>query len=254
MAILKMTKTKNEKKLEVILPGHVAIIMDGNGRWAKRQHKPRIFGHKAGMQNVKTIALAANNLGVKVLTLFAFSTENWGRPQDEVNYLMKLPIDFFNTFVPELIENNIKVEGIGEIDDLPEKTRQAFLNAVEDTKDNTGLILNFAINYGGRTEIVDATKSIVNQVLQGKIKTEDIDEKLFQNNLLTNTLAEKANPDLIIRTSGEQRISNFLLWQSAYSEFYFSPKLWPDYTAEDLEEALAAYSNRDRRFGKIRES
>ncbi|EFD88535.1 hypothetical protein AWRIB429_0955 [Oenococcus oeni AWRIB429] len=167
---------------------------------------------------------------------------------------MKLPIDFFNTFVPELIENNIKVEGIGEIDDLPEKTRQAFLNAVEDTKDNTGLILNFAINYGGRTEIVDATKSIVNQVLQGKIKTEDIDEKLFQNNLLTNTLAEKANPDLIIRTSGEQRISNFLLWQSAYSEFYFSPKLWPDYTAEDLEEALAAYSNRDRRFGKIRES
>ncbi|OIM59932.1 di-trans,poly-cis-decaprenylcistransferase, partial [Oenococcus oeni] len=221
---------------------------------AKRQHKSRIFGHKAGMQNVKTIALAANNLGVKVLTLFAFSTENWGRPQDEVNYLMKLPIDFFNTFVPELIENNIKVEGIGEIDDLPEKTRQAFLNAVEDTKDNTGLILNFAINYGGRTEIVDATKSIVNQVLQGKIKTEDIDEKLFQNNLLTNTLAEKANPDLIIRTSGEQRISNFLLWQSAYSEFYFSPKLWPDYTAEDLEEALAAYSNRDRRFGKIRES
>ncbi|OIK99360.1 di-trans,poly-cis-decaprenylcistransferase, partial [Oenococcus oeni] len=212
------------------------------------------FGHKAGMQNVETIALAANNLGVKVLTLFAFSTENWGRPQDEVNYLMKLPIDFFNTFVPELIENNIKVEGIGEIDDLPEKTRQAFLNAVEDTKDNTGLILNFAINYGGRTEIVDATKSIVNQVLQGKIKTEDIDEKLFQNNLLTNTLAEKANPDLIIRTSGEQRISNFLLWQSAYSEFYFSPKLWPDYTAEDLEEALAAYSNRDRRFGKIRES
>ncbi|MHA5096104.1 isoprenyl transferase [Oenococcus oeni] len=254
MAILKMTKTKNEKKLEVILPEHVAIIMDGNGRWAKRQHKSRIFGHKAGMQNVKTIALAANNLGVKVLTLFAFSTENWGRPQDEVNYLMKLPIVFFNTFVPELIENNIKVEGIGEIDDLPEKTRQAFLNAVEDTKDNTGLILNFAINYGGRTEIVDATKSIVNQVLQGKIKTEDIDEKLFQNNLLTNTLAEKANPDLIIRTSGEQRISNFLLWQSAYSEFYFSPKLWPDYTAEDLEEALAAYSNRDRRFGKIRES
>ncbi|MDN6899725.1 isoprenyl transferase [Oenococcus sicerae] len=254
MALFKMTKTKDSNKVEVILPEHVAIIMDGNGRWAKRQHKPRIFGHKAGVQTVKTITLAANNFGVKILTLFAFSTENWGRPSDEVNYLMKLPIDFFNTFVPELIENNIKVEAIGELDGLPEATRRAVYNAINDTCDNTGMILNFAMNYGSRTEIIDATKSIVDQVLKGKIKTDEIDEQLISANLSTNSLGDHADPDLIIRTSGEQRISNFLLWQAAYSEFYFSDKLWPDYTAEDFEEALAAYGNRDRRFGNIKES
>ncbi|MFT8469539.1 isoprenyl transferase [Oenococcus sp.] len=244
----------SSKENDQLIPKHVAIIMDGNGRWAKRQHQARVFGHKAGMENVKKIALVANQLGVKVLTLFAFSTENWGRPATEVNYLMRLPIDFFNLFVPELIENNIKVEVIGEVDGLPDKTRLAVEKAIVDTSQNTGMILNFAFNYGGRREIVDAAQSIARQVQKGLIQPDQINDQLFQENLLTSQLGDLANPDLIIRTSGEKRISNFLLWQAAYSEFVFSEKLWPDFSGEDFKLALASFGKRDRRFGKIKES
>ncbi|MCV3295771.1 MAG: isoprenyl transferase [Oenococcus sp.] len=244
----------SSKENDQLIPKHVAIIMDGNGRWAKRQHQARVFGHKAGMENVKKIALVANQLGVKVLTLFAFSTENWGRPATEVSYLMRLPIDFFNLFVPELIENNIKVEVIGEVDGLPDKTRLAVEKAIVDTSQNTGMILNFAFNYGGRREIVDAAQSIARQVQKGLIQPDQINDQLFQENLLTSQLGDLANPDLIIRTSGEKRISNFLLWQAAYSEFVFSEKLWPDFSGEDFKLALASFGKRDRRFGKIKES
>lgn len=244
----------SSKENDQLIPKHVAIIMDGNGRWAKRQHQARVFGHKAGMENVKKIALVANQLGVKVLTLFAFSTENWGRPATEVNYLMRLPIDFFNLFVPELIENNIKVEVIGEVDGLPDKTRLAVEKAIVDTSQNTGMILNFAFNYGGRREIVDAAQSIARQVQKGLIQPDQINDQLFQENLLTSQLGDLANPDLIIRTSGEKRISNFLLWQAAYSEFVFSEKLWPNFSGEDFKLALASFGKRDRRFGKIKES
>ncbi|EHN59552.1 isoprenyl transferase [Oenococcus kitaharae] len=244
----------SSKENDQLIPKHVAIIMDGNGRWAKRQHQARVFGHKAGMENVKKIALVANQLGVKVLTLFAFSTENWGRPATEVSYLMHLPIDFFNLFVPELIENNIKVEVIGEVDGLPDKTRSAVEKAVADTSQNTGMILNFAFNYGGRREIVDAAQSLARQVQEGLIQPDQINDQLFQENLLTKQLGDLANPDLIIRTSGEKRISNFLLWQAAYSEFIFSEKLWPDFSGEDFKFALASFGKRDRRFGKIKES
>jgi undecaprenyl diphosphate synthase len=203
------------------------------------------------MQNVKTIALTANNLGVKVLTLFAFSTENWQRPQEEVNFLMKLPIDFFDTFIPDLIENGVKVQVIGDVTGLPKATQKAVLDAIDLTKDNKSMILNFALNYGGRTEIVEAAKNISQMVKDGEIDIEDIDDNLINQQLQTADLGILSDPDLIIRTSGEQRLSNFLLWQTAYSEFYFSDKLWPDFTAADLEDAFSSFSGRSRRFGKV---
>lgn len=235
------------------IPKHIAIIMDGNGRWAKLQNRPRIFGHQAGMQQIKEIALAANQLGVKVLTLFAFSTENWQRPTEEVKFLMKLPIDFFDTFIPELIENGIQVRAIGDINGLPKATAKAVKNAIEQTKNGNAMILNFAINYGGRNEIVNATKQISKLVKDQEITIDEIDEVLFSDYLSTSSLLNLANPDLLIRTSGEQRISNFLIWQAAYSEFYFTDKLWPDFVTDDLKAAIANYGDRQRRFGKIEE-
>lgn len=235
------------------IPKHIAIIMDGNGRWAKLQNRPRIFGHQAGMQQIKEIALAANQLGVKVLTLFAFSTENWQRPTEEVKFLMKLPIDFFDTFIPELIENGIQVKAIGDINGLPKATAKAVENAIEQTKNGNAMILNFAINYGGRNEIVNATKQISKLVKDQEITIDEIDEVLFSDYLSTSSLLNLANPDLLIRTSGEQRISNFLIWQAAYSEFYFTDKLWPDFVTNDLKAAIANYGDRQRRFGKIEE-
>lgn len=235
------------------IPKHIAIIMDGNGRWAKLQNRPRIFGHQAGMQQIKEIALAANQLGVKVLTLFAFSTENWQRPTEEVKFLMKLPIDFFDTFIPELIENGIQVKAIGDINGLPKATAKAVENAIEQTKNGNAMILNFAINYGGRNEIVNATKQISKLVKDQEITIDEIDEVLFSDYLSTSSLLNLANPDLLIRTSGEQRISNFLIWQAAYSEFYFTDKLWPDFVTDDLKAAIANYGDRQRRFGKIEE-
>ncbi|WP_439426167.1 isoprenyl transferase [Oenococcus alcoholitolerans] len=236
---------------DLSVPNHIAIIMDGNGRWAKKRHMPRTYGHRNAVSTVKKIALAANELGVKILTLYAFSTENWNRPSDEVNFLMKLPIDFFDSFVPELIANNVKIMTIGSIEKLPKPTLKAINKAVDETSGGTGMILNFAMNYGGRDEIVEATKKIADSVKNGLMKIEDIDENSFKNFLFTSQFGENAYPDLIIRTSGEQRISNFLLWQNAYSEFYFTNKLWPDFDSNDLTQAIKSFDKRDRRYGRI---
>lgn len=233
------------------IPQHIAIIMDGNGRWAKQRHLPRVAGHKQGMQTVKTITQAASDLGVKVLTLYAFSTENWKRPNQEVNYLMQLPITFFNTFVPDLIKNNVKVQVMGDITRLPEKTQQAVNDAIQQTAHCTGMVLNFALNYGARHEIVQAVKQIAQAVQAGELTTTQIDEGVVAKHLQTNHLA-LPDPDLLIRTSGEERISNFLLWQIAYSELVFQPVMWPEYTAADLNDAIKTYQKRDRRYGGVK--
>ncbi|MBP2057724.1 undecaprenyl diphosphate synthase [Lactobacillus colini] len=230
---------------------HLAIIMDGNGRWAKKRHLPRFVGHKNGMENIRKIALAANDLGIKVLTLYAFSTENWARPTDEVNYLMKLPIDFFNKFMPELMENNVKVNIMGFKDSIPQRTYEIVQRAMKETANNTGMVLNFAFNYGSRKEIISAVKNIAKQAISGKVDPDKIDEKMFSDNLLTSALTPYDDPDLLIRTSGEQRLSNFLLWQVAYSEFAFIEKNWPDFNESDLKQLVDEYQKRDRRFGKL---
>lgn len=230
---------------------HLAIIMDGNGRWAKKRHLPRFIGHKNGMENIRKIALAANDLGIKVLTLYAFSTENWARPTDEVNYLMRLPIDFFNKFMPELMANNVKVNIMGFKEEIPPKTYEVVQKAMAETANNTGLVLNFAFNYGSRKEIVSAVRKIAQKVANQELKPDQIDEQMVSDNLLTNVLKPYDDPDLLIRTSGEERLSNFLLWQMAYTEFEFTDKLWPDFNADDLKQLVNEYQKRDRRFGKV---
>ncbi|WP_226578837.1 isoprenyl transferase [Halobacillus litoralis] len=233
---------------EMHLPQHVAIIMDGNGRWAKNRGMPRIAGHKEGMGVVKRIVRYASDIGVKVLTLYAFSTENWKRPKNEVDFLMKLPVDFLNTYLPELIERNVQVRTIGDFNVLPAHTQKAVNEAIEKTKENDGLILNFALNYGSRYEMVHAVKQIASKVKEGEIDTSDIDEDLFSSELYTSELIE---PDLLIRTSGEQRLSNFLLWQLAYAEFWFTEVYWPDFNESHFEKALYDFQNRKRRFGGV---
>ncbi|GEO65860.1 isoprenyl transferase [Levilactobacillus spicheri] len=236
---------------EANIPAHVAIIMDGNGRWAQQRHLPRIAGHKQGMNTVKTVAKAASHLGVKVLTLYAFSTENWKRPTTEVNYLMKLPVDFFGTFVPDLIKNNIRVKVMGYTEDLPDATQKAVRDAIAATKDCTGMVLNFALNYGGRAEIVTAVQRLAQQVQAGTLDPTAIDEALLSQNLMTGDLGDLQDPDLLIRTSGEERLSNFMLWQVAYSEFVFMAQHWPDFDQTTLEEAIYQYQQRHRRFGGL---
>ena len=233
---------------------HLAIIMDGNGRWAKKRHKPRAFGHREGMNNVQRITLAANKLGIKVLTLYAFSTENWARPKEEVAYLMNLPVRFFDKFMPTLQENNVKVNIMGYLDDLPKKTYDVVQRAMAETRDNTGLILNFAFNYGSRKEITTAVREIATLVSNGGLESDDITENTISEHLMTASFGEYQDPDLLIRTSGEMRISNFLLWQIAYSELAFSEKAWPDYNENDLKKFVENYQNRHRRFGKVDES
>lgn len=235
------------------MPNHIAIIMDGNGRWAQKRTLPRVAGHKRGMEVVKDITKAASDLGVKVLTLYAFSTENWKRPENEVSFLMDLPVKFFDTFVPELIENNVKVNVMGYTQYLPEKTQKAVNDAIEQTKENTGMILNFALNYGSRAEITTAVKEIATQVKNQTITIDEIDEELISKSLMTQSVAPYNDPDLLIRTSGEERISNFLLWQLAYSELVFTDKLWPEYQPSDLIESIYEYQHRDRRFGGVKE-
>lgn len=233
---------------------HLAIIMDGNGRWAKKRHKPRYVGHKEGMNNVERITLAADKLGIKVLTLYAFSTENWARPKEEVAYLMNLPVRFFDKFMPTLMKNNVKVNIMGYLDELPKKTYDIVQRAMHETANNTGLILNFAFNYGSRKEIVSAVQKLGQAIEAGELDSSEIDEELISKNLMTGKFEEYRDPDLLIRTSGEQRISNFLLWQLAYSELGFSSKNWPDFTAEDLEKFVRDFQSRNRRFGKLDES
>ena len=239
-----------EKKLKKI-PTHVAIIMDGNGRWAKKRNMPRVKGHYEGMQTVKKITKYASKLGIQYLTLYAFSTENWARPKEEVSYLMDLPEKMFTSFMPELMENNVKVEVIGVVKKLPENTRKAVEDAIEQTKNNTGLKLIFALNYGSKDEIVTAVKRIAQGAANNEYKVEEIDEQLISDNLFTK---DTPDPDLLIRTSGEQRISNFLLWQIAYSEFIFTKVAWPDFIEEEFYKALLEYQSRDRRFGGLNEN
>lgn len=234
------------------IPSHIAIIMDGNGRWAQKRGLPRVAGHKKGMEVVKEITKAASDLGVKVLTLYAFSTENWKRPEGEVRFLMNLPIKFFNTFVPDLVKNNIRVNVMGYIDQLPKKTQEAVNDAIDQTKNNTGMILNFALNYGGRAEIVTGVKKIALEIENGKLSSSQIDEETISASLMTAAVAPYNDPDLLIRTSGEERISNFLLWQLAYSELVFTDQLWPDYQPQNLIHDIVEFQKRDRRFGGVK--
>lgn len=234
------------------IPQHIAIIMDGNGRWAQKRHLPRTAGHKAALTTVKEVTKAASKLGVKVLTLYTFSTENWKRPRTEVEFLMNLVSAAFDIFMPDLIANNIQVRAMGELAALPPKTLAAVNRAIADTQQNTGMILNFAINYGGRDELVAATKEIAAMVEKKQVKINEIDDKLLEKKLMTASLKGMANPDLLIRTSGEKRLSNFLLWQIAYSEFVFSDVLWPDYSPAELKANIYEFQNRSRRYGGLK--
>lgn len=237
-----------DDKLSVESIRHIAIIMDGNGRWAKRQNKMRTQGHYQGSENVRNIAIAANDDGIEVLTLFAFSTENWKRPEEEVNYLMKLPAVFFQRFLKELMEKNIRIQMIGEMDRIPKETAKLFNKAIEDTKHNTGMILCFAMNYGSQREIVLAARQYAKDVQDGK-QGLDIDESQFEQYLMTK---DYPPIDCLIRTSGEYRISNFLLWQIAYSELIFVDETWPEFTPEEFNRCLEDFKSRDRRFGGVK--
>lgn len=230
------------------LPVHIAIIPDGNGRWAKRRGLPRTMGHKAGSENIKKIVKLCNNIGIKYLTVYAFSTENWSRPKSEVDALMSLLLEYLRNAEKELSGANIRINVIGNIAGLPSELQKEIPRVEELTRKNTGLNLVMALNYGGRKEILCAVKSIVKSVANGDIKMEDIDEEVVSEHLYTKDIPD---PDLIIRTSGEKRSSNFLLWQSAYSEFWFSEVLWPDFNEKHLLQALEDYQSRKRRFGGI---
>ncbi|MFU2204203.1 isoprenyl transferase [Streptococcus hyovaginalis] len=243
------------KRKELILdkiPNHIGIIMDGNGRWAKKRLQPRIMGHKAGMDALQKVTIAASDLGVKVLTVYAFSTENWSRPDDEVNFIMDLPVEFFDKYVPELDKNKVRIQMIGDQSRLPQATQKALEKALEQTKHNSGLILNFALNYGGRAELVDTMRELAQDVLDARLNPGDITEDLISGHLMTSHLPYLyRDPDLVIRTSGELRLSNFLPWQSAYSELYFTDTLWPDFDQQALKEAISDYNRRHRRFGGL---
>lgn len=231
------------------IPQHVAIIMDGNGRWAKRRGMPRVMGHQNGMKAVKRATIAADELGVKYLTMYAFSTENWVRPKEEVDYLMRLPVEFLAIELDELIEKNVQVRMMGNVDALPAHTRKAMEEAVSRTKDNTGLILNFALNYGGRKEIEDCMRGLGKDIQAGVLSPEAITAELIDSRLLSGGLPD---PDLLIRTSGEMRLSNFMLWQIAYSELWFTDVYWPEFDKEHLHQAIAEYQRRTRRYGGLK--
>lgn len=230
------------------LPKHIAIIMDGNGRWAKEKGLPRTAGHKEGVERVKDIIRAASDLGVSFLTLFAFSTENWARPREEVDVLMRYLENFLNNNIDELHKNNIRLLVIGRDEPIPGYLLKKISQAKEKTKDNSGLSLVLALNYGSRQEITDAARRLSRDVREGKLKPEEVDEARFNAYLYTAAIPD---PDLFIRTSNELRISNFLLWQLSYAELYFTGKYWPDFRKEDLEQAIEAYQARSRRFGKV---
>ncbi len=242
-------KERIEKAQKEEIPEHIAIIMDGNGRWAKKRSLPRIAGHHEGMQTVRKITRFANEVGVKTLTLYAFSTENWKRPRMEVEFLMRLPEEFLGTYLPELTEQNVQVKMMGNIESLPEHTKRAVYKAMEQTSKNDGLTLNFALNYGSRDEIVQAVKQIADDVKDGKLQSETINEDLISSYLMTKNLKD---PDLLIRTSGEVRLSNFMLWQLAYTEFCFTDTLWPDFDEESLMDAIESYQKRQRRYGGLK--
>lgn len=232
------------------LPQHIAVIMDGNGRWAKNQGKIRHFGHESGVLSVKDIVEGCADIGIKYLTVYAFSTENWNRPAEEVNALMELLISTINQETATLTKNNIRLNAIGDIASLPQKCIEDLKSAMEKTAGNTRCTLTLALSYSSKWELVTAAKKLVQQVIDQKIKIEEIDEESFAAQLTTFDMPE---PELMIRTSGEHRVSNFLLWQMAYTELYFTDTLWPDFRREDLFEAIVDYQKRERRFGKISE-
>lgn len=230
------------------VPHHVAVIMDGNGRWAKAHKKPRLFGHKAGAGALKEVILTAKELGVKVLTVYSFSSENWSRPKDEVGGLMKLFADVLLGELDELNEEGVRVSVIGDISSLPKATMAAFEKGCASTAANSVLHLVVALNYGARTDIVNAVKTLAARVDSGELDPSDINEALFSSTLSTGDLP---NPDLLIRTSGEMRLSNFLLWESAYTELYVTDQLWPDFNRDSFLEAVISFQSRDRRFGGL---
>ncbi len=232
------------------LPKHVAVIMDGNGRWATQKGVARIFGHRNAVQSVKDVVEGCGELGIKFLTLYAFSTENWGRPKDEVDALMELLVNTLKKEIKSLHDNRVKLRTIGSIDHLPQLCQANLAEAIEATSNNKGLTLVLALSYSGRWEITQAAKKISADAQAGKLNPADVTEEIFSNYLSTAGIPD---PELLIRTSGEMRISNFLLWQLAYTEFFITSKLWPDFRKEDLYEAICAYQHRERRFGKIAE-
>ncbi len=233
------------------IPAHIAIILDGNGRWAKAKGMPRNYGHAQGSKNVERICEEAYRMGVKYLTVYAFSTENWNRPKDEVDALMKLLRNYMKTCLKTAAKNDMKVRVIGDKAGLDEDIRNRIAELEEATKDNGGLNFQIALNYGSRDEIVRAVRKVSEDVKEGKVKPEDIDEKMFETYLDTHGIPD---PDLMIRTSGELRLSNYLLWQLAYTEFYFTDIPWPDFTKEELSKAIEQYNRRDRRYGGVKEA
>ncbi len=232
------------------IPVHVAVIMDGNGRWAKRKGKERVVGHQHGVKAVREVTEAAAELGVKYLTLFAFSTENWQRPSDEVNALMSLLVTTLNAEISTLMENNIKLRTIGNLDIMPAQVRKNLMKTIDRTAENKGMTLILALSYSARWEIAKAAREMARDATEGKLNVDSIDELLFSEYLQTKDIPD---PDILIRTSGEYRISNFLLWQIAYTELYFTKKLWPDIRKKDLVKAIIDYQRRERRFGRISE-
>lgn len=229
------------------LPNHIAIIMDGNGRWAEMKGKPRVFGHKNGVKSVREVIEGCREIGINYLTLYAFSTENWNRPKLEVKTLMALLVSSLRKELKTLVKNNIKLNTIGNIENLPEKAQTELAEVVEKTKNNTSLTLTLALSYGSREEIVNVIRNISKKVVNNQIAIEEINENIINNHLYTFSLPDV---DLLIRTSGEKRISNFLLWQIAYAELYFTNTLWPDFRKENLYNAIMNYQQRERRFGK----
>ena len=244
-----MESFRNRLKKENI-PQHIAIIMDGNGRWAAKHGNARVFGHEHGVESVRSTVEGAGEIGIKHLTLYAFSTENWERPKLEVNALMELLVHAVESETDSLMKNNVRLSTIGDLEKLPEKVRKKLYSCIKTLEKNTGLNLILALSYSSKWEITEAVKKITIETRDGKIKPEEINDKLFEKYLSTANLPD---PELLIRTSGEFRISNFLLWQIAYSELYFTDKLWPDFRKEDLFEAVFDYQNRERRFGKTSE-
>ena len=232
------------------LPQHVAVIMDGNGRWAKEHGKPRIFGHRNGVKSVRAVSEAAAEIGIPYLTLYAFSTENWNRPRPEVNALMDILVITIQEELETMNKNNIRLAAIGDLDHLPGATKKALLQGIENTKNNTRMTLTLALNYSSRWEITEAMKKATSLALKGQLRPEDIDTSVVNSLLATHGVPD---PELLIRTSGEHRISNFLLWQIAYTELYFSDVYWPDFDKEEFYTAILSYQQRERRFGKISE-
>ena len=230
------------------IPRHIGIIMDGNGRWAKNRFLPRIAGHKEGMDRVVDIVEECCKIGIKTLTLYAFSTENWKRPEEEVKGLMNILVIYINSQLKRILENNIIFRVVGDYSKLPSSIVKLLDDSIEKSKDNTGMVLNIALNYGGRAEIISSIKKLYEDISDGKFSVDDLNEETFKNYLYTK---ENSDVDLIIRTGNEKRISNFLIYQMAYSEFYFTDILWPEFYAEDLYDAIYDFQNRNRRFGGI---